>query len=226
LGVLVAIAGGGLAVGLVTGAGALFLAGRTASHLVSGAVTTVAAYGSFLLAEHFGYSGVLATLAAGLLIGNLAAQGPPQKRAFSPPEQDFIAGFWEFAAFLANSVIFLLIGISVADIPFGVLGFKALAVTILLVLAGRLASVYPLCLAFARSRWAIPLADQHVLWWGGLRGALALALALSLPDRLAFAGDIRIAAFGVVVFSVTVQGLTMPLLLRRLGRAADMRRTR
>jgi monovalent cation:H+ antiporter, CPA1 family len=60
-------------------------------------------------------------------------------------------------------------------------------------------------------------AEQHILWWGGLRGALALALALALPPSFALHDEILIAAFGVVVFSVVAQGLTMPLLLRRLG---------
>jgi len=86
------------------------------------------------------------------------------------------------------------------------------------VLVGRLLAVYPLCLALMRSRWAISLGDQHILWWGGLRGALALALALSLPSSLPLAYDIRLATFGVVVFSVLFQGLTMPLLLRKMGR--------
>ena len=74
----------------------------------------------------------------------------------------------------------------------------------------------PLCLPFARSRWAIPLREQHVLWWGGLRGALALALALALPTSFPFNNAIIIATFGVVTFSVVVQGLTMPVLMRRL----------
>jgi CPA1 family monovalent cation:H+ antiporter len=97
------------------------------------------------------------------------------------------------------------------------LGLKALLTAVVLVLLGRLLTVYPLCLAFARSRWAIPLKDQHVLWWGGLRGALGLALALSLPQSFPFAYEIRIATFGVVIFSVLFQGLTMPILLRKTG---------
>jgi len=59
--------------------------------------------------------------------------------------------------------------------------------------------------------------EQHILWWGGLRGALALALALALPDSLAFSTEILIATFGVVAFSVIAQGLTMPLLMSRLS---------
>jgi CPA1 family monovalent cation:H+ antiporter len=179
----------------------------------------VAAYASFLLAERFHFSGVLATVTAGLLLGNVTALGPRLRNTFSAEERDFIMGFWEFAAFIANSVVFLLIGLAVASIPFAGLGVATLVVAIVLVLLGRLLTVYPLCLMFAGSRWAMSLGEQHVLWWGGLRGALALALALSLPPSLAYADEIRIAAFAVVIFSVVVQGLTMPLLLRKLGKA-------
>ena len=215
---LLEISGGGIGVGLLVGGGALLLAGRTLDHLVSAALTTAAAYGSFLLAEYFHFSGVLAAVAAGLLIGNIAVLGQANSKTFSAREREFVMGFWEFAAFIANSFIFLLMGITVAQVPLLGLGLKSLLVAVGLVLLGRLLSVYPLCLAFSRSRWAIPFKDQHILWWGGLRGALALALALSLPETFPFAYDIRIVTFGVVIFSVLFQGLTMPLLLRKAGR--------
>jgi CPA1 family monovalent cation:H+ antiporter len=216
---LVKISGGGLAVGLLVGGAALLLAGRTLDHLVSAALTTAAAYGSFLLAEYFHFSGVLATVAAGLLIGNVAVLDHANPKTFSSREREFVLGFWEFAAFIANSFIFLLIGITVARVPLLGLGLESLLVAVVLVLLGRLLTVYPLSLAFSRSHWAIPFKDQHILWWGGLRGALALALALSLPPAFPFAYEIRIATFGVVIFSVLFQGLTMPLLLRRTRQA-------
>jgi CPA1 family monovalent cation:H+ antiporter len=122
----------------------------------------------------------------------------------------------EFAAFIANSLVFLLIGLTVGRVPFSFLGLRPLAIAIILVLVGRGVTVYPLSALFARSSWAIAISEQHVLWWGGLRGALALALSLSLPDTLARRDNIVIVTFAVVAFSVIAQGLTMPLLLRRL----------
>jgi CPA1 family monovalent cation:H+ antiporter len=104
-----------------------------------------------------------------------------------------------------------------ATIDFAREGWVALALAILLALIGRAAAVYPVCFAFSRSRWAIPLNEQHLLWWGGLRGALALALALALPNDLPQREDILIVAFAVVAFSIIAQGLTAPFALRWLG---------
>jgi CPA1 family monovalent cation:H+ antiporter len=110
----------------------------------------------------------------------------------------------------------LLIGLRAAGIAFADVGGAIVPIAVVLVLVGRAVAVYPLCLLFAHSRWAIPLREQHILWWGGLRGALALALALALPISLPFNNAILIATFGVVTFSVVVQGLTMPMLTKRL----------
>jgi monovalent cation:H+ antiporter, CPA1 family len=212
---LALMAGGGVFVGIAVGWAAIVLAGRTSDHLVETALTAVAAYGSFLLAEYFHFSGVLATVAAGLLMGNLGVLR--ESNILSPDGRASVVAAWEFAAFIANSLVFLLIGLRVASISFTGLGAIALSVAIGLVLVGRVFTVYPLCLLFRRSAWAIPMREQHVLWWGGLRGALALALALALPPSFPLHDEILIVTFGVVVFSVVAQGLTMPLLLRKLG---------
>jgi CPA1 family monovalent cation:H+ antiporter len=210
-------AGGGIVIGLACGGLAILLAGRTADHLVEAALTVVAAYGSFLVAEHAQASGVLATVSAGLLMGNVGVLRHHDSAALSEHGRDFIVEFWEFAAFIANSIVFLLIGLTAAQVARQVASPLTLAAVIGLVLLGRALTVYPLCLVFIRSRWAVLLRQQHVLWWGGLRGALALALALALPADYPDRDRIVIAAFGVVGFSVLIQGLTMPALLRLLG---------
>lgn len=202
---------GGIGCGVLVAVPLILLAGRTSDRLVEVALTTVIAYGSFLLAEHFHFSGVLATLTAGLIVGNWGFVG-----SISDDGRQGVLHHWEFVAFLINSVIFLLIGGQVAMAPLvGVLA--AAGVAIALTLLGRAATVYPVVLAFARTRLRVPWGYKHVLFWGGLRGALALALALALPPQVAERGEILAVAFAVVAFSVVVQGLTMPWLIDRLG---------
>ena len=114
--------GGGILTGLGCGGMAILVAGRTADHLVETALTVVAAYGSFLVADHLGVSGVLATVSAGLLMGNLGVLKTTEESLLTAQGRDFVLAFWEFAAFIANSIIFLLIGLTVARIPFNGLG--------------------------------------------------------------------------------------------------------
>jgi len=158
-----------------------------------------------------------ATVTAGLVIGAVGVRATGRRLGLSRQGRVFAMEFWEFLAFIANSAVFLLIGASASRVHFNALGYTSLIVTIVLVLVGRAASVYPLSFVFRSSRWRIAIAEQHVLFWAGLRGALALALALSLPDGLPMRGAVIIATFGVVTFSVIVQGLTMPALLRRVA---------
>lgn len=129
-------------------------------------MTAVAAFGSFSLAQHWGVSGVLATVTAGLLLGNVGILSGEDDRAISPRGREVVIAFWDFAAFAANSLIFLLIGLDVARRSFDRLGAGALCLAILLTLLGRAVSVYSLCLPFARTRLAIPLPQQHLLVLG------------------------------------------------------------
>ena len=207
---LITISLGGVICGLAVAAALLLIAGRTDDKLVEVTLTMLAAYGSFLLAEHFHMSGVLATLAAGLLIGNRGSLG-----AISDGGREAVIHFWDFAAFLANSFVFLLIGIGEASPTLKAAIPVAILATVLSLL-GRAVAVYPLSLAFAKTKLAVPARYQHILFWGGLRGALALALALAIPESVPERGAIIAAAFLVVAFSIFVQGLTMPPLLRRL----------
>lgn len=208
---------GGVAVGALTGGAAILLAKGTAEHLVEAALTTIAAFGSFLIAEHFHLSGVLACVTAGLIMGNLGLLSEENRSYLSYKGREFVHGFWEFAAFVANSVVFLMIGVDVASTPFADYGLPLIFSIIGIVLVARALTVYPLSFAFLPTRWRISFAEQHVLWWGGLRGALGLALALSLPESLPMRDVIVVATFAVVAFSIVAQGLTMPLLLSMLG---------
>ena len=213
---LVRTAAGGVLIGLACGGAAIGLAGRTTDYLVETTLTAVAAFGSFSLAEHFGASGVLATVSAGLLLGNIGLLRGEDASTISQRGREVVLAFWDFAAFVANSLIFLLIGLDVARRSFGRLGLSALLWALGLTLLGRAVSVYPLCFPFRWSRLAVSSHHQHLLFWGGMRGALALALALSLPGTVTDRDRIVLAAFAVVAFSIVVQGITMPLLLRRL----------
>jgi CPA1 family monovalent cation:H+ antiporter len=92
------------------------------------------------------------------------------RNLFSPDGRSFVIALWDFAAFIANSLIFLLIGLRVAAMPITGIGARAILVAIGLVLSGRPITVYPVCLLFRFSRWALPQREQHVLWWGGCEG--------------------------------------------------------
>ncbi|MGA9827996.1 MAG: sodium:proton antiporter [Rhodanobacteraceae bacterium] len=211
---------GGAACGGLVGAAILLLAGRTEDHLIEITFSTVAAYGSFFLAEYFHFSGVLATLAAGILIGNTGSL-----KAFSDRGRAAVESFWEYAGFVVNSLIFLLIGMRLlAQNVLSVLGVAALVIALATI--GRAFAVYGCCALFARSTNRVSLNHQHALFWGGLRGALALALALGLPADVPEHDVIISVAFTVVAFSVFVQGLTMTPLLRLLGELAPRRAVR
>jgi CPA1 family monovalent cation:H+ antiporter len=202
---------GGVLCGALVALAALFLAGRTKDHLVETTFTTVAAYGSFLLADHFGLSGVLATISAGLVMGNFKSLS-----AISERGREAVQAFWEYAAFVSNSLVFLLIGMHEAHQNFVAIWLPAVT-AIVLVTLGRALAIYPCCLLFSRSRIRITSKHQHVLFWGGLRGALALALALGLPATVPLREQIISISFAVVAFSVFVQGLTMVPFLRKMG---------
>ncbi len=176
-------------------------------------LTTIAAYGSYLLASHLRLSGVIATATAGLIVGNLGARDGMSDRTRVAMES-----FWEYLAFVMNSVIFLLIGL---EVHIGVLArcWGPVLLAIAAVLAGRLFCVYTLVPVSNLFAERIPLRWQHVIVWGGLRGALALALALSLDNSFPDRDRVLNLTFGVVIFSILAQGLTIKPLVKILGLA-------
>jgi CPA1 family monovalent cation:H+ antiporter len=166
--------------GAALGAGIGWLASRVHfaldDHLVEITLTTVVAFGSFLAAEALHVSGVIAVVAAGLVVGNY---GMPT--SMSAGTRLAVASFWEYATFVVNSIVFLLIGIEVAYVNWW---HKAglVAGAVIAVLVGR-AAIYPLSLLVNRLKGNIPIAWQHILFWGGLRGALSMALVLGLAPQ-------------------------------------------
>lgn len=201
---------GGVGVGLLLGWLTANLIARVDNHLIETTLTTVLAYGSYLLAEQFHFSGVLAVVTAGIINGDI---GP---RGMSPTTRIILSNFWEYAAFLANSLIFLLIGLQIR-IPALLEFWQPILAAIVAVLVARLIVVYGLSQMIRRGE-PVPLAWRHVLAWGGLRGAISLALALSLPIQLGFANreQLQVMAFGVVLFTLFVQGMTIGPLVRWL----------
>ena len=202
---------GGLAVGVVIGIISSMLTSYFDDHLLEITLTTIAAYGSFLLAESLHVSPVIAVLAAGLIIGSYG-----RERGMSPTTQVTVNSFWEYAAFVVNSLVFLLIGLEMRlDEPLQSAASIAWAVGAMLV--SRMVSVYGLMPLVSRYSDKMSLSWQHVLFWGGLRGSLSIALALSLPISLPGRSQLVVMIFGTVMFSLLGQGLTITRLLKRLG---------
>ncbi len=207
----VRISGGGLIVGLVLGYLVSLLLIRIDDYLIETTLTTVLAYGAYLLAEHFHVSGVLAVVMAGLINGNI---GP---KTMSPTSRIVIFNFWEYVAFLANSFVFLLIGMNV-QINELLANLNPIIIAIFAVLVARAIAVYGLSSVLNVFHHAPPTAHQHVLFWGGLRGAVSLALALSLAQyHFSFERQLLAMTFGVVLFTIIIQGTTIPVVLRGLG---------
>jgi CPA1 family monovalent cation:H+ antiporter len=201
------VAGGGVVVGLLMGAIISRLIAQVDDSLMETTFTTVLAFGSYLLAEQFHLSGVLATVTAGIVLGNLGPSG------MSPTTRIVLFNFWDYAAYLANSAVFLLIGLQADQIILAEIWQPALW-AIGAVLVSRAVAVYLL----SALEGSVPLLWRHVLYWGGLRGGIALALALTLPADFGPDRSLIIQITIVVVFfSIVVQGVSMPRLLRRLG---------
>ncbi|HET7580380.1 MAG TPA: Na+/H+ antiporter [Bacillales bacterium] len=164
-------------------------------------------YGSYFIAEAFQVSGVIAVVIGGLIFGNYG-----RKIGMSPTTSMNIKTFWDVMALVANSLVFLLVGLEITRISLMEQWLLILS-AILIVLISRSAAVY-IGTAWIRS---IPRKWKHVFNWGGLKGSLSLALAFSLPQSFPMREEILVLAFGVVLFSLLVQGVTMKPLVKRLG---------
>jgi CPA1 family monovalent cation:H+ antiporter len=190
---------GGLALGLAAGWLAIRVIGMIDDYAVEVTISLALAAGVYAAAQALEISGPIAAVAAGLLMGDSGI------KSMSEIGQRYMRGFWTLIDEILNAVLFMLLGIEVLVVPFDVDLVGLWAVAIVLVLAARFAVVLPWGTYFQMRQ-----GERHaglVLGWGGLHGALSLALALSIPPGPA-KGLILSTTFAVVVFSVVVQGLT------------------
>jgi CPA1 family monovalent cation:H+ antiporter len=176
----------------------------------------VSAYGTYLVAEELGGSGVIAVVTTGLILGNFGS-----RIGMSPRTRLSVSEFWDFVAFFVNSIVFLLIGDQV--VFDGLIdNLNTILIAIAVMILARAVSIFGLS---AVSNWwgksNIQLSNQVVLWWGGLRGSVSVALALSVPESLAEREDIIAIIFGVMLFTLLVQGLTTKPLLQFLNLLGD-----
>jgi len=209
----------GLGIGVVCGLVSHRLMATLDDHLVEITLSLVTAFGAFLAATELGGSGLIATVVAGLLIGNFGTD-----QAMTETSRAAVIEFWDVIVFLANSAIFLLIGMRFHPSQLGERGTAlAAAVCIVTVFVGRAFIAYGLFRPFISSDadpgngQPVPPAWIPAIFWGGLRGTVPIALVLGL-DETRFAGiDASAVVFATVVVSLVLQGVTYRPLLLRLG---------
>lgn len=180
-------------------------------------LTVIAAYGSFLAAEHFHYSGVIATVAAGMFCGNYGA-----RVGMSASTRIAVETFWSYLAFALNSIVFLLIGL---EVQFKTLlsSWLAIVVAYLVVTGSRVLVSFGATLILRGTRERIPWTWSTALTWGGLRGSLSMVLVLSLPEGFPHRDLLVSMTFGVVILTILVHGLTMTHLLKGLRIVSQQR---
>jgi len=213
---------GGTGVGLLLGvAFARLIETVDNDELVEITLTTVLAYVSFIVAEHFLHvSGVMAVVAAGMTLGSYG------RTKISPPVVHFMHSFWEYMAYVANAMIFLLVGVSLpgtlAGTPLGSLvGPVLIAYAVAFVARAVVVFGFVPALGALRLTERIDRGYQVTMWWGGLRGAIALALALSLLGRdglpAGMAERILALTAGVVLLTLVVNALSIKRLVQAFG---------
>lgn len=210
------VAAGGLVLGGALGVTAFFIMARFEDHLLENSICLVLAYGSFWLAESIHFSGVIATVTAGLMIGNYG-----RRLSMGKKTTETIDTFFESIDFLINSLLFILIGIELQTLTMNDLtqNLRPLLVALVAFLLARAVVVYPLYFATNLVGRVRPARWSHILFWGGLRGSIPIALMLGLPDNPLldeYRKPILVAGFGIVFFSLVFQGITMKPLLAAL----------
>lgn len=202
---------GGAITGIVSGLLAIAISKLLNNFASIAFISLLTAYGSFYIAEHLLHvSGVMAVLLAALLFGK------HQQNLNNRALMEGVAQVWEFMAYFFNTLIFIVMGI-VITVEMFTQRWLAMLIAIAAVLLARFASVY-ISAGLSKHIFRKPIQDSYkpVLVWGGLRGAIAIALVLSLPVELEFWWTIQSMTFGVVLFTLLVQAPTNKWLLKKL----------
>lgn len=191
-------------------------------------LSLVVAHLTFLLSEiitehyHIYISGIIATVAASIIVGNYG------RYKMTPKVEEYIDNFWEYFAFIANSIVFILLGFLLTKIDFGNKNiYLPMVVAILTAIIARGVSVYisMFLLKFQKKEKEVPMKWQHLLSWGSLRGALAITMVLMIPDDLDFSGwnyalsikeFIMVVVVASIYFTLFVKGLTIGVLIKKL----------
>jgi Na+:H+ antiporter len=202
---------GGGVLGLALGYAGYLLLRRIDDTHVELLISLALASGTYSLAGTLGLSGPIAVVVAGILLGN------NMERATSELTRQNLKTFWLFIDDILNALLFLLIGLEIAAVELNKSSLLAMAAMIPIVLLARALSVAVSALPLSR-RLPGRFGSLAVLTWGGLRGGISVALALSLPPTL-YKDPILTISYGVVVFSIIVQGLS----LERVARVASPR---
>jgi CPA1 family monovalent cation:H+ antiporter len=204
-------AGGGIVLGVSLGYLTYRLIRMVDSYRVEVMLTLALAMGGYVLADKLHLSAPLEAVAAGLMVS-----GTARRFAMSATTRDHLEKFWELIDDIMNVVLFLLLGLQLLVLPLSFSLLTASLIAIPVVLFARFSSVALVVRTLAVCRQRVT-GNVTVLTWGGLRGALAVALALSLPQEPVGERNLVLAAtYITVVFSIVIQGLTMSPLLRRM----------
>ena len=203
---------GGIVTGLVTGAVAGLVSKISKNTLMDGILTLIVAYGSYLSADKlFGVSGVMATLTAAIVMSLMLKKDSANSAVSN------IGYLWDVIGHIANAIVFIVMGVTITLNMFEE-RWLAMLIAIVAVLVARAVSTYgSLTLLGLLQKNPVDLRYQTVMVWGGLRGAVTLALALSIPVTLDYWWTIQSIAFGVVLFTLFIQAPTIRLLVNRLG---------
>ena len=205
---------GGVLIGGVLGVAFSRLTGAVDDHLIEMMLSLALAYGSYVVAQWLHASGPLACVAAGVIHGSYGRQ-----IGMSETTRRLLDDLWEFLGFVTNAMVFVLVGFTANLASLAAQAWPA-TVAIAAVLLARFVLLGSPTLVRRKGKLATSPAERVVLAWSDLRGALTITLALALPPQAPNRELIVAMSFGVVLFTLLVQGLSLPLLLRRLGLVA------